>query len=348
VSDEQHTPETIEPAAAEQPTNVGPDADPRLRPPDPAGTQPKWDPEELLPRRGADPRPASGALWDPYAPEGDTEKTGAGHDHEDAGVAVAAAVHQPKSSKYAARFQFALGALLAVGLAAVALLVAVLVGTSSDDNKLPAQSGPRWSIWHPVAGGDDGPTQIANHVGHEYRLPDDKQLVLVTGGPLEVEVASGVSVPLTVAMRSTSGDIKLFNGSGVLYRMCGLGPKCSISEGKPSVQRHLLLRREALELALYSFRYLPVDEAVVFLPPKKGDDPSQALFFRRSDGDVRNAVVRPLSATLTSNTPSISRVAQSPDAQLVQDITIAKLFHFSLTPANQEARAFLVLDPLKR
>ena len=108
------------------------------------------------------------------------------------------------------------------------------------------------------------------------------------------------------------------------------------------------LRREALELALYSFRYLPVDETVVFLPPKKGSDPSQALFFRRSDADLRNAVVRPLSATLVSQTPSVAGVAQSPDAQLVQDITMAKLFHFSLTPANQEARAFLVLDPLPR
>jgi hypothetical protein len=39
-------------------------------------------------------------------------------------------------------------------------------------------------------------------------------------------------------------------------------------------------------------------------------------------------------------------VTRSPDAQLVNTITTPKLFTFSFTQANQDARAFLVLDPL--
>ncbi|HVI37480.1 MAG TPA: hypothetical protein VM684_14710, partial [Gaiellales bacterium] len=209
-------------------------------------------------------------------------------------------------------------------------------------------SGPSWSKWAPNPNGADGPTQIADHVGHEYRLPNGKQLVAVTGGPLQIDVG-GVSLPVTVALRESAaqgGDIKLFNGNGVLFRMCGLGEKCAIAQGKASTSRHLLLRREALELALYSFRYLAVDEAVVFLPPRKGQDPTQALFFRREDSDLRNAVARPLDATLVRETPSVSGVTRSPDAQLVQTITTSKLFTFSFTQANQDARAFLVLDPL--
>jgi hypothetical protein len=204
--------------------------------------------------------------------------------------------------------------------------------------------GPSWSKWQPAAHGADGPTQIADHVGHEYRLPNGKQLVAVTGGPLEI-----AGLPVTVALRenaSQGGDIKLIDGNGVLFRMCGLGAKCAISEGKASTKRHLLLRREALELALYSFRYLSVDEAVVFLPPRKGKDPTQALFFRRDDKDLRNAVARPLDATLVRETPSVSGVTRSPDAQLVNTITTSKMFTFSFTQANQDARAFLVLDPL--
>jgi hypothetical protein len=233
---------------------------------------------------------------------------------------------------------------MAVGAAAIVLLVAVLVGGGSSSSDKTANTGPSWSRWAPSANGADGPTQIADHVGREYRLPDGKQLVAVTGGPLQI-----AGLPVTVAVRETAaqgGDIKLIDGSGVLYRMCGLGEKCAIASGKASTKRHLLLRREALELALYSFRYLPVDEAVVFLPPRKGQDPSQALFFRRQDTDLRNAVARPLDATLVRQTPSVAGVTRSPDAQLVNTITTPKLFSFSFTQANQDARAFLVLDPL--
>jgi hypothetical protein len=352
VTDEHDTPAPSEPAAETAPT-IGPDADPRLRPPDPAGTQPKWDPDSLLPRKPA-ARTPGGALWDPsstdaHDPEAEAESDVAAEDEAperaDGGVAVAAAVHERTESKYAPRFQFALGALLAVGAAAIVLLVAVLVGNGASKAPQAIDTGPSWSTWRPTANGADGPTQIAEHVGAEYRLSDGKQLVAVTGGPLQI-----AGLPVTVAVRHSAaqgGDIKLFDGSsGVLYRLCGLGPKCAIDSGKASTQRHLLLRREALELALYSFKYLGVDDAVVFLPPRKGQDPTQALFFRRQETDVLNAVQRPLDATLVRETPSVAGVTRSPDAQLVNTITTPKLFKFSFTQANQDTRAFLVLDPM--
>jgi hypothetical protein len=155
-------------------------------------------------------------------------------------------------------------------------------------------------------------------------------------------------VPLSVAVRDApaqGGAIRVFGDSGLIYRLCGLGPYCSINKGKPSRERHLLLRREALELALYSFRYLAgVKQIVVFMPPPPGQRPSQAVFFRK--GDVAPELDRPLETSLADRAPTVRNVTLSPDATLVDQLTSPKLFNYSLTPANTENRGFLVLDPL--
>ena len=344
-----------------------PRPDPRLRPPDPAGTQPKWDPDELLPK--TTPVQATGRLWAPPA-EGDPEAhedTEAGdRAHGAAPVAATAAAasdgagdgDEAPHSRYSGRFQFLLGALLAVGAAAIVLLVAVLAGGDSNSHTITLRTGPAWSSWKPAGtASTDAPTEIAEHVGKEYRLPNGQQLVAVTGGPMQI-----AGLPVTIAIQqppAKGGDIDFVEGAGVLYRMCGLGGKdCGIAYGKPSPNRHMLLRREALELALYSFRYLGVTQAVVLLPPgttqtksatgkivtKKADP--QALLFRRDEPDVSSAVAHPLTATLVGKTPSVGTVTRSPDATAVRSLTDTKLFNFRFQESNQDARAFLVLNPL--
>jgi hypothetical protein len=204
-------------------------------------------------------------------------------------------------------------------------------------------------------------------VGQEYHLANGEQLVFVEGGPLEV-----AGLPLTIVIREPAdqgGDITAVDGKGVLYRLCGLGPKCAIASGKPSIERYLLIRREALELALYTFRYTDADNVVAFLPPAHtranptqptatgtdaqqqqqqqtatDDTVTQALYFRRSD--VEDEVSRPLSATLTRTVPKVSTINSSADAGFVDQITKARLFDFSFTQANQDDRALLVLDPV--
>jgi hypothetical protein len=164
----------------------------------------------------------------------------------------------------------------------------------------------------------------------------------VTGGGLEI-----AGLPMQIALRKSAadgGDIALISGKGVLYRLCGLGPKCAIDKGKASEERHLLLRREALELALYTFRYVKdIDQVVVFMPPRLGQDPNQALLFRK--GDVAPELTRPLQTTLSRRTPSVAGVASSPDSPLVNRLTRPTLYNFSLTQGNQDANVFLVLEP---
>jgi hypothetical protein len=123
---------------------------------------------------------------------------------------------------------------------------------------------PAWSSWHPVSGSDVDPAQqIADHVAPEYRLDSGHQIVAVQGGPLSLG-----GQPAEVALRMSGSQPSLLPGNGVIYSMCGTGTSCSIGEGKPSAQRLLLLRREALELALYTFRYIGgVNQVVVTVPP---------------------------------------------------------------------------------
>jgi hypothetical protein len=258
---------------------------------------------------------------------------------EAAGVEPAAA---PLSTPHAKRFQIFTGVLLALAIAAVtgALVVAAGGGGGSAGNE-----AGNWSAFRPSSDGlDTGAREIADYVGRQYLLPTGQQIVLVTGGPLEIQ-----GLPMRIAVRHSpadGGQIDLLSGGGVLYRLCGLGPKCAISSGQASTERLLLLRREALELALYSFHDLKHVENVVVLmpPPPKGTDPTVALHFRR--GDVAGQLARPLRATLPSPVPTPDTIDQSPDTPFVQALTFGNMFKFSFTQANQDTSVFLVLDPL--
>src|SRR4051812_7819578 len=303
--------------------------DPRARPSDPAGTRPKPDPPTPGPAH-APPGPRA-----PDVVDGDAVELGPG-----SGPGVADGDLLPERRRtagvgpvddggprvpppHASRFNFLYGALAALGIAAVAAAVVALAGGGRHDEA----SLVSWSSWRPTDSAVGGANQIADHVEGRYRL-SGRQLVQVKASGLDFE-----GVPLTVALRETpaqGGDIRVFDGDGLIYRLCGLGANCAIDFGKPSTQRLLLLRREALELALYSFRYLDVDQVVVFMPPAPKAKPSQAVFFRR--GDVARQLARPLTASLGARTPSVRTITRAADTSLVDRLT--GLFSFSLTQGN--------------
>ena len=172
------------------------------------------------------------------------------------------AMHEPVGpSQFRNRFGFLLGALAGIFIAAA--LAGVVVLSAGDEDPAGAGLAPNWSSWQPsdtsLAG---GAAQIAKKVSAEYRDANGKQLVVVQGAPLEA----------TVALRGSSGVTDLIDGPGVAYTMDGLGPNKSIP-GAGSEQRFQLVQREALELALYTFRYLPeVHQVVTYLPPPPPTD----------------------------------------------------------------------------
>ena len=256
-----------------------------------------------------------------------------------------AAPARPGPSKYRSRFGFIVGALIGVVIATIGL--GVLLALDSSEQGRP----DGWSSWKPTTSDDLGAArQIAEHVGVKYRLGDADQLVAVQSSGMEV-----ADRPLSVALRTASvgGDIKLIDGHGVMYTLNGLGAHGSIEGGKPSKARHLLLRREALELALYTFRYADdVDMVVTLLPPpppKAGEDetsaalpPVQALFFR--PGDLQGELGVPLDSTVPARTPRPEQInLKRPEFQRIDALTRSNLFTASFQQ-GQDASVFLVLE----
>jgi hypothetical protein len=288
------------------------------RPWDPAGTQPKHDPDALLPDASEPLLPPDAEVVESDAVDDD------GGDllpERRPGAAAPAVAVAKGSSSYSPRFQFLTGALVAVGIAALVGIVVLIVAPST---RTP---DPPWSPWKPTSAGVAGASQIAEHVAPEY-MESGKQLVKIDANDLSVQ-----GVPITVALQTApdkGGRVQIHNEKGLVYQLCGLSlaSSCAIDQGKPSKERTLLLRRAALELALYSFRYLDdVKQVVVLTPPVKGNVPTQALYFQRDQ--VRDELSRPLTSSLVPRTPTVETVKVSPDAPLVHHATHQYLFGFS-------------------
>jgi hypothetical protein len=306
-------------------------------------------------------RKQRGGLWHRSTEDEATTLDGpdalAAADPEGVGEAHGTAIPSRTDTPFRSRFGLMLGALLGLAIATLAIGAAVYVGTGDDG----VPKG--WSGWRPTADdGEKAAQQIATHVGRQYRMTDDSQLVGVEGGPLEID-ALGLTVPLEIAMKTApqGGNIDFIKGNGLLYTLNGLGPKGAVRGGKPSSERLLLLRREALELALYSFRYIDdVDLVVTLLPPvtvtptkpaqkstaaaTPKTKQSMALFFR--PGDLEPQLEIPLAATIPPHTPSPETLAES-EARRIDALTRSNLFGFSFQQ-GQNQKAYLVLDRLPK
>jgi hypothetical protein len=259
------------------------------------------------------------------------------------------------SSPHSRKFRAVTGALAGLGIGAVAVAIAILAGGGSGGPSAP------WAPWHPTGGRSLAPREIADHVAPFYRATPSEQLVVITVSDL----ASGGN-GLQLALRSpSSGTLQSVPGHSVVYNLCGLGANCAISAGTPSAARLLLLRREALELALYTFRYVSgVDNVVSILPPGRttggqltSKPPnaqtaatattkplSVAVVFQRQD--VQHWLDRPLRLTLPEDLPpTVSQMSIAPEAELVSLLTGQGLFQQHLVQA-QDGSSVLVLDPM--
>ena len=247
---------------------------------------------------------------------------------------------------YRSRFGVLYVLLAIVAGAGVGALL-VLVGRGS-----PAPA-PAWSAWEPTGSVERRSAQIADHVADQYRLPSGKALVAITyAGPPTVTGPDGSSFrvpaiavrPDTTAGRAESDDIDTLNAANtVMYTLCGLGNACSIPEGKASVERGQLLRREALELALYSFRYLDgIDSTLVLLPPRADGQAATAVFLER--GDVREGLRRPLDQTLTAPlTPGVGEI-QADEQRIVDHTTRSRIYEYGYLQ-SQDGSPVMVLTP---
>jgi hypothetical protein len=140
-------------------------------------------------------------------------------------------------------------------------------------------------------------------------------------------------------------DIK---GNRLVYTFDGLGPNRQIDGGKPSTTRLKVIHREALELALYTFRYLPDAESITMLlpppPPTEEEEkatalataagqapeprPLPTLFYR--PGDLKPQLQVPLGQTIPTKVPSTDSFS-GPEADTIETLTLSNQFLFSQT-----------------
>jgi hypothetical protein len=226
----------------------------------------------------------------------------------------------------------------------LAMIVGVAVGLAIVLYSRPgAGEGVAWSRWEPTAEGGTRIQEIANHVARRYRLPNRDPLVAVYARSPTTERGDIRAIAVSSPVVRTSQDVSLFNTeTNLIFNLCGEGDNCEVVGSPASEARGALLRREALELALYAFKYVEdVKSIVTFMPPRQGTQTRYALFFDRDQ--VAEFLDRPLARTLVQ--PSILVVGQRPaDLPLVDELTLRRYYRSELRQ-TPDGSMLLLLDP---
>jgi len=267
---------------------------------------------------------------------------------------AASRTERAHSSAYYTRFTLAYTVLIMLAVAGVVALVLILLRPT-------ASHSPPWSKFVPTGASLDMERQIATQVSSEYKASPGSLLVTVFPGPLQapgvVQGANGpqsVQVPISLIAlqpdvstgQHEQGDFTFYQpDSTVGYEMCGFSDSqrnCaapSVSGADPEQ----LLRREALELALYTLKYVPGTNAVItYLPPTSNPlAPTRALFVTRND--VKKNLHLPLARTLKPKTILLGGLLV-PDSGHVT--ALAHIFTTSYQTLPSDGTAALTLTPV--
>jgi len=265
---------------------------------------------------------------------------------------VAGRADRARTSAYHFRFSLVYALLAAVAAGSIAALVVVV--TRPD-----AVKAENWSTFEPSGSPIARTRQIATRVSGEYELQAGTKLATVVPSPLQTtRFLQGDTGPVSVEVpistlavqpdvstgKHEEGDFKLYNaGTTIAYQMCGFGTSaqnCAIS-GAATNARGQLLRREALELSLYTLKYVPGTDAVLtYLPPRADQAaPPTSLLIARSD--VKEILDRPLTRTLTPK--SIALGDKPADFTAVDKLTLPRLFTYDYQTLPGDGTAILVL-----
>jgi hypothetical protein len=254
------------------------------------------------------------------------------------------------SSGHAVRFAVAYMLLVVIAGAGIGALIVVL-------ERPDVVRAPPWSTFVPTGSSVAEARQIATKVSGEYRLKGGGKVATVIPGPLQatrfLQTDSGpvaVEEPISaVAVQATgvatgkheAGDFTTFDaGSTIAYQMCGFGDSqqnCGIVSGASAKARSALLRREALELSLYTLKYVHgVDAVLTYLPPPpSGASPTSVLIARK---DVTGDLARPLTRTLAPKKVVLGRTH-------ISGIKLPGLYTYDYQTLPGDGTAVLVLTP---
>jgi hypothetical protein len=266
---------------------------------------------------------------------------------------AAGRAERARASAYYFRFTIAYSLLALVAAGGIAVLVVVLA-------RPDAVRAPDWSRFEPTGSSIAKVRQIATHVSSEYKQPTGRKLVTVLPGPLQatrfLQTDSGpvsVEVPISALAvqpdvstgKHEEGDYTAFSaGSTVAYQMCGFSTSqqnCGVASSAASANRSRVLRREALELALYTLKYVPGTEAVLTYLPPPADSQAQSTSLLIARKDVKRNLDRPLTRTLTPKKVVLGVGAG--DGARIDKLTLSRLFTYDFQTLPGDGTAILVL-----
>ena len=261
---------------------------------------------------------------------------------------------EERTPAFYTRFSLAYMLLIIVAVLGVGALVVILA-------RPDAKKAPPWSTFKPTGEALQIERQIATQVSSEYKASTTEGLVSVFPGPLATTQyiqtgtgQTGVQVPISlIAVRPdvstgkhVASDYTFFQpGSTVAYEMCGFGDtqqNCGVvtATGNPTA----LLHREALELALYTLKYLPdVNAVLVNLPPPANPQkPATSVLIARTD--VKANLRLPLRRTLEPQEVLLG--GGVPNANHVGELTASRIYTFRYQTLPGSGATALVLSPV--
>jgi hypothetical protein len=250
------------------------------------------------------------------------------------------------------RFSLAHALLILLGIGAVGALIVILI-------RPEAASGPPWSTFKPTGTSGEIERQIATQVSSEYKASTTQRLVSVFPGPLsttrflqsgsgqtsvQVPVSLIAVQPVTSTGKHEATDYTFFNPSStVAYEMCGFGDtqqSCGVAALSNPAS---LLHREALELALYTLKYVPGTNAVLTYLPPPANQQAAATAVLLSRKDLMANLHLPLVRTLKPQQALLG--AGVPNANHVAELTAARVYSSNYQTLPGDGTAALVLSP---
>ena len=233
------------------------------------------------------------------------------------------------------------------------LLGAVLAGAITGLVLVALQPGkpkpPAWSTWKPAQGDTQAKiAEIADHIASQYLLSKNgRQLVAIIPSKPEVTQYTNISKVSTIgilASANSSSFSRIVSTSGAIQeQFCGLGTACSIQQGTATAARERLLRREALEVALYTFKFVPsVNAVIAYMPPPPGQNPTTVLYLERSN--LSQELSHPLKETLPLTTPPLPTQSDSVESRTIDRLTVPVEYSFQYEGLSDGTKA-LVLAP---
>ena len=243
-----------------------------------------------------------------------------------------------RGAVYKRRFVLAY-VLVIVVFAAMAGLFAVLVSRSDSSSS--------WSSFQPKGSDELAKAQnLANYVAPRY-IDEGSPVAVVEAQPLVVQntLVDGIAFSRATSRGTIGGSLRQFEPAEgtIMYVFCGPGNKCGLSPNA-TPQTDTLLRRESLELALYTFKYWHgINSVVALLPPLNGTKP--AVYLRRRA--FEDVLSKPLDRTLPTHQRVTGESMSEAEQQRVDRLTADNLYasEFEILP---NGRALLVLASGRR